>query len=94
VTCGRDVYDRAKAAGYVQRLAAFGARIMNDTCWCFIGEPIVPRDAGNILTNSGKYAHYGPAAVSKGFHFASLERCVAAACNGRVETALPPWLDD
>ena len=22
------------------------------------------------------------------------ERCVAAACNGRVETSLPPWLDD
>ena len=92
VTCGRDVYEKAKAAGYVQRIAEFGASFMNDTCWCFIGAPIVADKMRNILTNSGKYAHYGPAAVDRGFHFGSLARCVEAACAGFVETALPPWL--
>ena len=92
VTCGRDVYEKAKAAGYAMRVADFGGRFMNDTCWCFIGEPVVAHEVRNILTNSGKYAHYGPAAVNKGFHFGSLERCVEAACAGYVETAFPRWL--
>ena len=65
---------------------------MNDTCWCFIGEPIVGANVHNIVTNSGKYAHYGPAAVDRGIHFGSLDRCVRAACEGFVETALPRWL--
>ena len=92
VTCGRDVYEKAKAAGHVERIAAFGGRFLNDTCWCFIGEPVVAPAARNILTNSGKYAHYGPAAVDRGFHFGSLERCVRAACSGAVDTGLPDWL--
>jgi len=92
VTCGRDVYEKAKTAGHVQRIADFGGTFMNDTCWCFIGEPIVARKVRNILTNSGKYAHYGPAAVDRGFHFGSLDRCVRAARDGFVETALPGWL--
>jgi hypothetical protein len=94
VTCGRDIYEQAQAAGHVQRIAEFGGRFMNDTCWCFIGAPIVTAEMGNIITNSGKYAHYGPAAVGKGFHFGSLARCVDAACDGQVNTALPQWLGD
>jgi len=93
VTCGRDVYEQAKAAGHVARIAEFGGKFLNDTCWCFIGEPVVAPEVRNILTNSGKYAHYGPAAVSRGFHFGSLQRCVDAACAGEVETALPDWLN-
>jgi predicted aconitase/predicted aconitase with swiveling domain len=92
ITCGRDIYERAKRAGHVARIVDFGARFLNDTCWCFIGEPVVAPEVRNILTNSGKYAHYGPAAVARGFHFGSLARCVDAACTGRVETGLPEWL--
>jgi len=92
VTCGRDVYEKAKTAGYIQRIADFGGTFMNDTCWCFIGEPIVASTTRSIITNSGKYAHYGPAAVDRGFHFGSLERCVRAACDGSVDTTLPRWL--
>ncbi|MGF7159158.1 hypothetical protein FHS85_000768 [Rhodoligotrophos appendicifer] len=92
VTCGRDVYAKADAAGYVERITAFGGRFMTDTCWCLIGEPIVAPDITNIMTNSGKYAHYGPAAVNKGFHFGSLETCVDAACSGGVKSGLPGWL--
>ncbi|CDX33756.1 conserved hypothetical protein [Mesorhizobium sp. SOD10] len=92
VTCGRDIFEKAEAAGYVKTISDFGGRFMNDTCWCLIGEPIVAREVRNIITNSGKYAHYGRAAVSKGFHFGSLGRCVDAACDGCVETTLPSWL--
>ena len=92
VTCGREVFAKAQAAGYVEQLTRFGGRFMNDTCWCLIGEPVVAPDVRNKMTNSAKYAHYGPADVNKGFHFGSLARCVDAACSGVAETALPRWL--
>ncbi|WP_149587550.1 cis-3-hydroxy-L-proline dehydratase [Tabrizicola flagellatus] len=91
VTCGRDVHEQARAEGLIDTISAFGGEVLNDTCWCFIGEPVVPKSVRNIATNSGKYAHYGPPAVGKGFHFASLARCVEAACTGRIDTTLPAW---
>lgn len=94
VTCGRDVYNRAAAAGHVAAVEAFGGKFLNDTCWCFIDEPVVPAAARNIATNSGKYAHYGAAALDRGFHFASMARCVEGARTGQMESALPGWLAD
>jgi cis-L-3-hydroxyproline dehydratase len=91
VTCGRDVFAQAQAAGFIDRVRAFGGEVLNDTCWCFIGAPVVPATVRNIATNSGKYAHYGPPAVGKAFHFASLARCVEAACTGRIDTSPPDW---
>lgn len=91
VTCGRDVHAEAKAAGLIDTIRTFGGEVLNDTCWCFIAEPVVPKSVRNIATNSGKYAHYGPPVVGKGFHFASLARCVDAACTGRIDTSLPVW---
>jgi predicted aconitase len=92
VTCGRDVYEQAKAAGHVAIVENFGGKFLNDTCWCFIAEPVVPEWVRTIATNSGKYAHYGAAALDRGFHFASLARCVDGACSGRMDQSLPAWL--
>jgi cis-L-3-hydroxyproline dehydratase len=93
VTCGREIFDEAQAAGLVSRIRAFGGQFLNDTCWCFIGEPIVSGGLRGIATNSGKYAHYGTSVAGNIFHFASLARCVDAACAGRMEMALPFWID-
>lgn len=92
VTCGRDVFEAARAGGLIDVVRAFGGEVLNDTCWCFIGAPVVGAGVRNIATNSGKYAHYGPPAVGKGFHFASLAACVEAACTGRIERVPPAWL--
>ena len=91
VTCGRDVHAQAKAEGLIDRIKAFGGEVLNDTCWCFIAAPVVPQSVRNIATNSGKYAHYGPPAVGKDFHFASLARCVDAAVTGQIDMTLPAW---
>lgn len=91
VTCGRDVHAQAREAGLIDRIKAFGGEVLNDTCWCFIAAPVVPQSVRNIATNSGKYAHYGPPAVGKDFHFASLARCVDAACMGQIDMTLPAW---
>jgi predicted aconitase/predicted aconitase with swiveling domain len=92
VTCGRTVYQQAREAGFVAALEAFGAQLLTDTCWCMLGEPIVPRDARNVMTNSGKYAHYAPGLVGRSARFGSLADCVDAACEGRVAGVLPRWL--
>jgi predicted aconitase len=92
VTCGRTVYQQAREAGFVAALEAFGAQLLTDTCWCMLGEPIVPRDARNVMTNSGKYAHYAPGLVGRSARFGSLADCVDAACEGHVAGALPGWL--
>lgn len=92
ITCGRHVHQQATAAGHVAVLEAFGAQFVTDTCWCMVGEPLVPPSSKPLMTNSGKYAHYAPGLVGRRVHFAGLAACVDAACNGRVDAALPAWL--
>jgi len=92
VTLGRNVYEEAIAANAVESLEAFGIQFINDTCWCMIDEPIIPVAAKTLMTNSGKYAHYGPGLVNRPMHFGSLAQCVDAASSGKRIHALPEWL--
>jgi predicted aconitase len=93
VTCGRVTHDRLAGEAAIQSLTAFGVQFVTDTCWCMVVEPLIPRTARTIMTDSGKYAHYGPGLVGRRFHFGSLAACVAAACAGRSEGRLPGWLN-
>ena len=92
ITCGRAVLEQARAAGHVGVLEAFGAVIVSDTCWCMLGELVIPPAARNLMTNSGKYAHYAPGLVGRKVHFASLAECVDAACSATASGRLPQWL--
>jgi predicted aconitase len=44
------------------------------------------------MTNSGKYAHYGPGLSGRAVRFGSLADCVESALTGRVASRLPAWL--
>ena len=92
VTCSSSHYSLASQAGYVQRLVDFGVEFLTDKCWCSIEEPVIPKDAKVIMTNSGKYAHYGPGLTGRTFCFGSLEMCVAAACTGVSDGRPPAWM--
>jgi predicted aconitase/predicted aconitase with swiveling domain len=92
VTTSRATLAQAERAGHVAPLIAFGAEVVVDACWCTVMEPIVPPAARVILTNSGKYAHYGPGLTGKALRFTGLADCVEAACSGRVGDELPIWL--
>ena len=59
-TLGRAVFREAERAGHVAAMSAFGVQWINDTCWCMLKEPVVPRAAAALVTNSAKYAHYAP----------------------------------
>ncbi|KAF5012030.1 hypothetical protein FDECE_1889 [Fusarium decemcellulare] len=94
ITLGRFVYQKAKDAGYLETVERFGATFITDTCWCMLEEPVIPRRLCNIMTNSAKYAHYGPGITGKKLHFGSMAGCVEAACTGRrpADDATPRWL--
>ena len=94
VTCGRATLDQIMRSGIDRGLAAFGFRFVVDACWCTVVEPVIPPAARTIMTNSGKYAHYGPGLTGRAFHFGSLADCVDAACAGRTSGLLPAWLED
>lgn len=92
VTCGRAEVAKAEAAGDVALLTDFGVTLVNDTCWCMVTEPIIPVVAEVIMTNSGKYAHYGPGLTGRTMRFGSLAACVDAAVTGEDRGSLPVWL--
>ncbi|MGE5766842.1 MAG: aconitase X [Bacteroidota bacterium] len=94
VTCGRAVYEAAARAGHVAAAEAFGVQVVTDTCWCMLGEPVIPPAVRTLMTNSAKYAHYAPGLVGRAVRFGSLAACVEAACSGRAEARPPAWLMD
>ena len=92
ITCGRAVLEQAREAGHIAVIEAFGATLVTDTCWCMLGEPVIPPAATTLMTNSGKYAHYAPGLVGRKVHFASLAECVDTACTAIASGRLPAWL--
>ena len=92
VTTSRAQYSLATQAGYIAQLDEFGIQVLTDTCWCFIRVPVIKKEARCIMTNSGKYAHYGPGLTGREFCFGSLSECVESACTGRWEAKVPEWL--
>jgi len=94
-TLSRHVHDEGKKLGHIDKLEAFGMEFINDTCWCMLLDPpIIPNEkSGVILTNSGKYAHYGPGLTKRRFRYGSLKMCIEAARTGRVPNrSNPSWL--
>ena len=85
-TLGRQVYTSAQEAGYIDKLTTFGFQFINDTCWCMITEPVVPPNTRQIITNSGKYAHYAPSLIGEKVivRFRGLTECLNAAKTGRI----------
>ncbi len=92
VTLGRDVLASARAEGLAARLDAAGVRLHCDICWCSISEPVLPPNARTVMTNSGKYAHYGPALSGRQMRFGALAECAQAALTGQAPAAPPIWL--
>lgn len=92
ITSGRHIYQKAKASGAVAELEKFGVQIVSDTCWCQIGEPLFPPHANTLMTNSGKYAHYGPGLIGRPVYLGSMADCVDVACTGKAKGELPGWL--
>jgi predicted aconitase len=80
------------AGARLKPLEACGVTIVADTC--VVVTPILPEAAAGarvLMTNSGKFAHYGPA--NTGYHavYGSLADCVESAVSGRVTRDESLW---
>jgi hypothetical protein len=92
VTAGQQVIDAAVQDGTLQSLKDSGVQVLPDLCWCSISEPVFPTKTRALMTNSGKYAHYGPGLSGRAVRFGSLADCVDSALTGRAVSRLPVWL--
>jgi predicted aconitase/predicted aconitase with swiveling domain len=92
VTAGHEVIRQARADGTLATLEASGVQVYPDICWCSISEPVFPTHTRALMTNSGKYAHYGPGLSGRAVRFGTLSDCVEATLNGKVPARLPAWL--
>lgn len=92
VTAGQQVIDAAERDGTLQSLHDSGVQVLPDLCWCSISEPVFPTRTRALMTNSGKYAHYGPGLSGRAVRFGSLADCVESALTGRAISRLPSWL--
>ncbi|UXS98092.1 aconitase X [Agrobacterium tumefaciens] len=92
VTAGQQVIDAAERDGILQSLHDSGVQVLPDLCWCSISEPVFPTRTRALMTNSGKYAHYGPGLSGRAVRFGSLADCVESALTGRAISRLPSWL--
>jgi cis-L-3-hydroxyproline dehydratase len=92
VTVGRKTLAKMTAEGVTDRLQKAGVRVIPDICWCSITEPVFPVSAMVLMTNSGKYAHYGKGLTGREVRFGSLRDCARAALDGHADTGLPNWL--
>lgn len=92
VTAGNAVIADARTDGTLALLEQSGVQVVPDLCWCSISEPVFPTRTRAVMTNSGKYAHYGPGLSGRAVRLGSLADCVTAALTGRVPARLPAWL--
>ena len=92
VTAGHDVIRAAEEERTLPLLRQSGVTVLPDLCWCSISEPVFPPQARSVLTNSGKYAHYGPGLSGRTVRFGSIRDCAEAAVTGVAPDRLPAWL--
>ena len=93
LTVGPETKARIAGDGTLARLDQSGVTTVSDLCWCSISEPVFPPAAKTVLTDSGKYAHYGPGLSGRAVRLGSLADCVAAALTGTAPQRLPKWLE-
>ena len=89
ITTSRAVKEILARLGTLEKLEAFGTRVVADTCIAVA--PLVRPGARVLMTNSGKYAHYGPGIIGVESIYGSTEECVQAAITGRAEVDDALW---
>lgn len=93
VTAGQAIIEEIRGDGTLERLRHSGVQVLPDLCWCSISEPVFPIRTTTVMTNSGKYAHYGPGLSGRKVRLGSIAECVEAAVRGHCAPSNPGWLE-
>ena len=92
ITLGRGVLEEITMDGTANALRHLGVALVSDVCWCLISEPVFPPSARVVMTNSGKYAHYGPGLSGREVRLGGLAACAEVAVSGFTDGATPSWM--
>ncbi len=84
-----DVFSSLEQSGDRARIETAGGIFVLGTC--VVVTPILKQASGTLMTNSGKFAHYGPSTVNHAVVYGSLADCVNSAVSGRVERDEAIW---
>ncbi|MBM3449419.1 MAG: DUF521 domain-containing protein [Armatimonadetes bacterium] len=90
VCTGRATYELARTEGLADAVERAGGRILTDTCVVNTPGPRGPYRL--MMTNSAKFAHYGPGKVGCRVALGSLADCVRSARAARVVREEDGWL--
>jgi predicted aconitase len=82
LSTGRATRARAEETGVLRTLESAGVTVIVDTC-TYVTSILNPAWK-NVMTNSGKWAHYAPGNINVDVVLGSLEECVASARAGHV----------
>lgn len=93
ITTSTYIFNQAKEKGFVEKIEQFGARFSTDICLCMLNEMMLRDNVEHVMTNSGKFAHYGPGLISRRVIFSDMEQCVQTAVQGgKVTAKVPDWI--
>lgn len=92
ITTNNLVYNAAQKEGIISNLENFGAIISTDMCLCMLNEKMLPAHVKSVMTDSGKFAHYGPGLINRDVYFGSMEDCVKSAVLNQAILDKPKWL--
>lgn len=89
ISTGRHVLAQVTERGWLPELEQAGIRTVTDTC--LYHAKLFKFRPGNVMTNSAKWAHYGPELVGVKVAFGSLAECIESAVAGKVTYAHNAW---
>ncbi|GAB2450577.1 hypothetical protein GCM10027062_34710 [Nocardioides hungaricus] len=92
LTSSRRAVDQARQRGVLGVIEDFGVRVSTDRCLCMLNEQMLPPGTVGVMTDSGKFAHYGPGLIRRGVYFGSTADCIGSAVAGRPILGEPAWL--
>lgn len=82
VSTSREIEAQVRDEARFSALFDFGIDIVVDTCTYLA--PVVRERDGAIVTNSGKWAYYGPGNLKRRVGLLTLDRCIRSAVLGKV----------
>jgi len=82
ISTSREIAAQVAATPELAPVIEFGAKLVVDTCTYLA--PVVRETHGAIVTNSGKWAHYGPGNLGRRAGLMTLARCIRSAELGKV----------
>ena len=82
VSTSREIASTVHSDEEFRPVLDFGFRLVVDTCTYLT--PVVEATSAAVVTNSGKWAHYGPGNLGLRTGLMSMERCIRSAVQGTV----------